>query len=257
MKQALSSALFVCALFSARTTDAAIMLYAEYHLGEAGSLGADNSPLDSVGGRNVDQPINPGPVTVGSGGAYAGSSAHLDTSDPSDNGYYSLGNFSDLPTDNVAIGVYAKTGSLSGNGGTIFGTGDGGGLDLSLAANGWAGSLFNVAWIGPADGAVGSFTPDTWVHLALIRADGITTFYIDGVAQAGTLANTPVNSSPHFSVKPGGSAYFDGSIDEARVVTFDSGESTSAILTTLTGVPEPSSLAPLGLCCLALVRRRK
>ncbi len=243
--------------FGAVTANAGITIYAEYHLGEPLSLGTDNIPLDSVGGKDFGFSINPGPVTVGSPGAYAGSTAFLDTSDPADSGYYNLGNFSDLATDNVAIGVYAKASAIAGNIGTIFGTGDGGGLDLSLHGNGWAGSLFNVAWVGPEDGAIGSFTPDTWVHLALIRADGLTTFYIDGVAQGAPLATAPVNSSPHISVKPGGSAYFDGGIDEARVVTFDSGESTGAVIGALQGVPEPSSVALFGIGCLALLRRRR
>jgi hypothetical protein len=245
------------ALFAGTHANSGITIYAEYHLGEPFSLGTDNLPLDSVGGKDFGSSINPGPVTVGSPGAYPGSTAFLDTSNPADSGYYNVGTFSDLPNDNVAIGVYAKASGIAGNIGTIFGTGDGGGLDLSLHGNGWAGSLFNVAWVGPADGVSGSFTPDKWVHLALICASGVTTFYIDGVAQGDPLPIAPVNSSPHISVKPGGSAYFDGGIDEARVVTFDPGESTASVIGVLQGVPEPSSSALLGIGCLGLIRRRR
>ncbi len=251
------AACFAVALLGAATANAAITIYAEYHLGEPLSLGPTNIPLDSVGGKNFTDAINGGGVFVGAPGAISGSTAFLDTSSPADSAYYNVGSYSGLATDNVAIGVFAKASAIGGNTGTIFGTGDGGGLDLSLDANGWAGSLFNVAWVGPADGASGSFTPDTWVHLALIRASGFTTFYIDGVPQGASLATTPVNSSPHMSVKPGGSAYFDGGIDEARVVTFDSGESTTAVLGALQGVPEPSSAVLLGMGLLALVRRRR
>lgn len=251
------SACFAFSLLSAATTNAAITIYAEYHLGETLSLGPTNIPLDSVGGKHFTDAINGGAVSVGSPGAYAGSTAFLDTSSAADSGYYNVGSYSGLATDNVAIGVYAKASAIGGNAGTIFSTGDGGGFDLSLAPNGWAGSLFNVAWVGPAEGAPGSFTADTWVHLALIRANGLTTFYIDGVSQGASLATAPVNSSPHMSVKPGGSAYFDGGIDEARVVTFDSGESTTAVLGALQGVPEPSSAVLLGMGFLALVRRRR
>lgn len=240
------------------TATGAITVYAEYRLGEAGTLGPDNTPLDSIGTRHIDQPINGAGVSVGTPGAYPGSTAFMDSSDPSNTGFYSLGNFADLPVNNVAIGVYAKASSNdAGNIGTIFGTGDGGGFDLGLHANGWAGSLFNVDWVGPAGGVAGSFTPDTWVHLALIRADGVTTFYLDGVAQPGTLGLTPVHSSPHLSVSPGGFSYFDGGIDGARAVFFDSGESPSAVLNVLTGVPEPSSVALLGLGSLVALRRRR
>lgn len=245
------------ALSGAANANAAITVYAEYLLGEPLTLGTNNLPLDSVGGRDFTDPINPGGVTVGGPGAHAGSTAYLDTSSPIDSGYYNVGNFLSLANDNVAIGVYARASAIGGNTGTIFGTGDGGGLDLSLAGNGWAGSLFNVDWVGPDDGVTGSFTPGTWVHLALIRDSGLTTFYINGIPQGASLATAPVNSSPHLSVKPGGSAYFDGQIDEARAVTFDSGESTAAILNTLQGIPEPSSAAFLAVGCLALVRRRR
>jgi Concanavalin A-like lectin/glucanases superfamily/PEP-CTERM motif len=245
------------ALIGTATANAGITIYAEYHLGEPLSLGTDDIPLDSVGGKDFGFSINPGPVFVGGPGVAPGSTAFLDTSHPADSGYYNIGNFSDLATNNVAIGVFAKASGIAGNIGTIFGTGDGGGFDLSLHGNGWAGSLFNVAWVGPADGVSGSFTPDTWVHLALIRADGLTTFYIDGVPQGAPLAIAPAHSSPHISVKPGGSAYFDGGIDEARVVTFDSGESTAAVIGALQGVPEPSSLALLGIGCLTAIRRSR
>ena len=240
----------------AASSNASITLYAEYHLGEPLSLGPTNIPLDSVAGRDFTDAINPGGVIIGGPGAIPGSTAYLDTSSPVDSGYYNVGNFSSLATDNVAIGVYARASAIGGNTGTIFGTGDGG-LDLSLAPNGWAGSLFNVGWVGPADGVSGSFTADTWVHLALIRAGGLTTFYINGVPQGSPLAAAPVHSSPHLSVKPGGSAYFDGFIDEARVVTFDAGESTTAVLGSLQGIPEPSSVALLGLASLVFTRRRR
>ncbi len=236
---------------------AAISLYAEYHLGESGSLGASNIPLDAVGGRHIDNAIDGASASVGGGGGYAGSTAFLDTSNPANSGFYHPSNFSDLANDNFAIGVYAKASSLdAANHGTIFGTGEGG-LDLALHANGWAGSFFNVAWIAEPGGVTGSFTPDTWAHLALIRADGVTTFYIDGVAQPGTSMIVPTNGLPHLSVSPGGASFFDGGIDEARVVTFDSGESTGAILNALSGVPEPSTFAFMAVACLALVRRRR
>lgn len=253
----LSLSLFACASIVQDQAKAATLLFEEYRLGEPGTVGASNDPLDSVGTRHIDTTINPAAVTIGGPGATAGSSAFLDTSDPADSGYYHTTNFSDLPTDNFAIGVYAKAAALIGaNQGTIFGTGDGG-LDISLQANGWAGSVFNVAWVGEAGGVTGSFTPDTWTHLALVRADGITTFYVDGIAQPGTFDGAPVNGLPHVSVSPGGGSYFNGGIDEIRVVTFDAGESTSSVLGELTAVPEPSSLALLSIGFMFTLSRRR
>ena len=252
-----SAAGLAIALFGAAPANAAITIYSEYLLGEPLTLGTNNLPLDSVGGRDFTDSINPGGVTVGGSGAHAGSAAYMDTSSAANSGYYALGNFASLPSNNVGIGVYARASAIAGSTGTIFGTGDGGGLDLGLHANGWAGSLFNVDWVGPAGGVAGSFVADTWVHLALIRADGLTTFYIDGVPQGASLATAPVNSSPHISVSPGGFAYFDGGIDEARAVTFDSGKSPTAVLNTLRGIPEPSSAAFLAVGSLAFARRRR
>ena len=80
----------------------------------------------------------------------------------------------------------------------------------------------------------------------MIRSGGITTFYIDGVAQEGTFGGTPVNNNPHVSVQPGGGAYFDGNLDEARVVTFSPGETTAKILAALQQGVTPTSLVNVG-----------
>lgn len=242
---------------------AAVTVFAQYHLGEAGSLGANNLPLDSSGnGRNFVNEINGAAATVGSSTFHpnaSGSTAYLDTSGAGNEGWYSSSLFNSLQTDNFALGVFARSSSnAAANQGDIFTVGgSNGSIKLSLAGNGWAASAHNVAWIGQDSGISGSFAADTWVHLALIRSAGVTTFYINGVASGFTYAGVPVNDSPHVSVAPGGSSYFDGLIDEARVVTFTPGESTSNIIAALQGVPEPtiSVLALLGLA-VGVKRRR-
>lgn len=243
----------------APTSHAAITLFAEYHLGEIGSLGATNLPIDSSGNmRNFINEISGATTTVVSGGAIApGSTAYLSTAGPGNEGWYSGGLFSGLATDNVAFGVYAKASSLGDQGDIFTLGGSSGSFKLHLAGNGWAASAHNVAWIGPANGVTGSFAADTWVHLALIRSEGTSTFYIDGAAQ-GTFAGVPVNDGPHMSVAPGGAVYFDGGIDEARVVTFTSGESTANVLSALQ-VPEPGSAALLlgGIATMLGIRRRR
>jgi hypothetical protein len=261
MKLSLSS-LALVALASVHAT-AAVTIYAEYHLGEAGSLGANNLPVDSSGnGRNFVNEISGAVATVGSSSVHSnalGSTAYLDTSGAGNEGWYSSSLFNSLQTDNFALGVFARSSSnAAGNQGDIFTVGgSNGSIKLSLAGNGWAASAHNVAWIGQDSGISGSFTADTWVHLALIRSAGITTFYINGVASGSTYAGVPVNDTPHLSVAPGASSFFDGLIDEARVVTFTAGESTSNIISALQGVPESSVafLAMLGLAAGAKRRR--
>lgn len=66
-----------------------------------------------------------------------------------------------------------------------------------------------------------------------------------------------MQDTPHISVAPGGTSYFDGDLDEARVLTFTSGESTTNILNTLQGVPEPTAALLGGIGLLGLLRRRR
>lgn len=240
-------------------SQAAVTLFAEYHLGEAGSLGTNNRPVDSAGvPQNFASDISGGTVTVGTTGVFApGSSAYLDTSNTSNQGWYAA-DFSSLPTSDFAFGIYARASALA-DGGDVFTVGGANGaIKLSLGAAGWAASINNVAWIGTPNGTVGSFTANQWVHLAVVRTSTESTFYINGVAQSGTSASTPVNGVSHLSVNPGGTAFFDGHLDEARVVTFTGGESTANIFNALTTVPEPSAAALLGgLGVLSLLRRRR
>lgn len=241
----------VATLLGVAASRATIVPYAEYHLGEAGSLGASNKPQDASGhNRHIADEISGGDATTGNASFHpsaSGSIAYLDTSVAGNQGWYSGGTFNSLPTDNFAFGVFARAASMDGTQGDVFTVGGGtGALKLSLEGNGWAGSCHNVAWIGPGGGASGSFAPDTWVHLAMIRSGGTTTFYIDGTAQSGTFGGTPVNGAPHVSVQPGGGAYFDGHLDEARVVTFGPGESTANILAALQQGVTPTSFVNVG-----------
>src|SRR5688500_5216692 len=231
---------FLAPLLTLSAAHATIVPYAAYHLGEAGSLEAGtNKPQDSSGNaRHFISDINGSGATTGNASfhpAATGSTAYLDTSSTESEGWYSDGTFSNLPTDNFAFGVFARAAASTGDTrGDVFTVGGGNGcFKISLESEGWAASSHNVAWIGDAGGSAGSFQADTWVHLAVIRSGGVTTFYIDGVAQGSTYSGAPVHGAPHLSVRPGGSGYFDGHIDEAKVVTFSPGETTSNILTAL------------------------
>jgi autotransporter-associated beta strand protein len=220
---------------------AAVTPFAEYRLGEPGSLaGTQQLPQDSSGNnRHVTQSINGNTVGVLTSAVTApGSTHYLDTRAASpDQGWYSSGNLTGLATDNFAVGVYASA-PATGNGDVISLGGSNGAFKLSVGSNGWAASSHNIAWIGTPGGIPGSLKPNQWVHLALVRKSGTTTFYIDGVPQA-TYGGTPVHNSLHFTVSPGGGGYFNGRIDEARIVTFDPADTLEDIFAVLGAPPLP------------------
>ncbi|WP_367872012.1 autotransporter-associated beta strand repeat-containing protein [Luteolibacter sp. Populi] len=249
----LSTSLVACLLATA--SRATIFPYAEYHLGEAGSLGASNKPQDSTGNNhhipNVAGGESATVATTGLSPNATGSTACLDTSNPANEGWYGEPNtYATLPTDNFAFGVFARAAAIGNpTRGDVFTLGDvAGSHKLSLEGTGWSSSAHNVDWIAPAGGVPGSFTPNTWVHLAIVRSAGVSTFYIDGVAH-GTFSGDAVHAAPHISVQPGGGefGFFDGQLDEARIVTFTPGQSPESVIAALQGGVVPTAFFELGV----------
>lgn len=239
------ASLFASSLFTAFLTvqtHAAVAVYAEYRLGESGSLAGTNQlPRDSSGGnRHVTESINGNTVGILTSAITApGSTRCIDTRATSPNqGWYAPNNISTLATDNFAVGVYASAPAL-GNADVISLGGINNAFKLSLGTNGWAASSHNIAWIGNPGGIPGSFKANQWVHLALVRRSGVTTFYIDGVAQSGTYSGSPSHNTLHLAVNPGGSLYFNGRVDEARIVTFDPADTVEDIFAVLGAPPLP------------------
>jgi hypothetical protein len=264
------SILTAASILAVSSSHAAITMVAEYHLGETGSIGgtigtASSSLIDSATGGTPSgaQDVNgvsgtATGTTVGASGVYApGSTAYVDTNGTS--GWYSTSPvMTTLPTDNFAFGIYARAASIQQRDIFTLG-GTSGSFSIGMYNDGWAASSKNVSWIGGDNGVDSSFTANTWVHLALVRTSGVTAFYINGVQQGTTYAGAPVHETIHMAVNPGGGFYFDGQIDEARVVTFDAADAGAGnvnVLNALT-VPEPSAALLGGLGMLALLRRRR
>ena len=224
---------------------ASITRYAEYQLGEAGSLGTNNRPQDSSGnGRHFTADTNGSSAVTGTSGVFSpGSTAYLDTSSATAESW-SGAPLSGL-SDNFALGIYVRSSANdTAHQGDIFCTATTGTpLKISLASGGWAASIHNVVWLGTTNGS--GFTANTWIHLAVIRSGGVATFYVNGIAQSGTSSATPTTGTALLGSFPGLTNVFDGFLDDARIVTFTAGEPAVNILAALQSPPVPLTTPPL------------
>ena len=194
-----------------------ISVAAWYRMGDDGA-GANNLPLDSSGnGRNFTQNINSAILNVTGGGYNNDAHYYFGGSQ----GYYDIGY--DAPEDNVGLEIWVRTFNTTQDNITIFSTGSN--LDgISVGySGGWFGAVSNVAGVGFVQPS--NYTPGDWVHLAIVRENGTSTFYFNGVP-SGTSQATPNNATlTHLAVKAGGvSGFFEGDIAEARIFTFDPGQ---------------------------------
>jgi GH35 family endo-1,4-beta-xylanase len=217
-----------------------------YSLGEAGSLGTRNLPLDAGGNsRHFTTATGGTNSLVRTAGVWApGSTAYLSTTATTAEGWSAPDLLNGLATDNFAFGVFVRAPAVENGGRDIMTLGSSNGaLKLSLGAGGWCASAHNVSWIGPAEGVAGSFASSKWVHLGVIRRGGVSTFYLNGVAR-GSWNGQPVHGTPHLCLSINDGLNFHGHIDQARIVTFDGASGDTAVLTELWGASTlPGDLA--------------
>lgn len=121
------------------------------------------------------------------------------------------------------------------------------------AANGWGlyqfgdtygGLLGGLAFVGFGAAPV---TPGLWTHLALVRDQGLTTLYVNGVA-VGATPTAPNVPDGRFAVGVQSQSlnqeYFSGALDDIRVFTFNPGAFTPASLSYKPGSPTGVSYLP-------------
>jgi alpha-L-fucosidase len=209
-------------------SNAAVTPFVHYRMGDGtpGTNGGKNLPYDSSGnGRHMASAASGTPTLTQTGG-------------PNDDAFYTFNGSShyffgtvtawDPPEDNVGVEAWVRTSNLNQVNRNIFGTGDNTvGLNIGFEANGgagWFGAVANKAFAG--NFGTGSYTAGTWIHLAVVRSAGITTFYTNGIPY-GTTTAVPNNSAGsgalHMAVTSGGSSLFDGDMAEARIFTFAAG----------------------------------
>ena len=202
-----------------------INVQAWYRMGDGGQ-GANNLPTDSsTNARNFTGNVSSASISA-NGGGYRNDSFY--TFNGVDQGYYGSG--FDAPENNVGIEVWVRTSDLAQAPHHVFGTGSNlDGINIGFeptSGRGWFGAIAGNSYVGSVGAA--NYVSGTWVHLALVRDYGVTTFYVNGVA-SGTSTISPFDAtSVHLAINSGGApgAYFGGDVAEARIFTFDPGQFT-------------------------------
>lgn len=251
-------ALFVAMTLMQGRAMAVVTELALWKLGEPGTI-VGGLPQDSVGGHHFQN--NFGTQSTVTPGAPLFSSTTGNSYTPIAGSYYTAPGTTVVPTDNFAIELWARSDNANQPFADLFTTGETvGTLRFHTDPSGnWAASLDNVNWIGGAAGAGQPITVGEWTNLALIRNNGLLTFYINGIAQAGSLGTAPVidMARAHLAVTPGGLTSFDGSLDEVRIFSFNPNtDNPVAALSIFATVPEPAT-ATLALLGMGVLMRRR
>jgi hypothetical protein len=255
MKRSLIALFFL--LLSAGNTSADIIPQAYYSLGELAGHSTNNLPLDGSGnGRNFVNQQQGSLANLVGVGAHSLSPAHVAT--PADTGWWGA-DLTTVATDNFAFGVWARaSNNTAAENGDVLTTGGGANNNyfrMSLSSSGWGVTSQGNAWTVNS-----TFTQNEWVHLMLIRRNGVAQFFVNGSEIGPTFNGAVQHFNAHLSVNPNftGGAYA-GDIDEVRVVTFNPARTNNEIYQFVAlGIPEPSSALVLGgtLILVCSLRRR-
>ena len=239
---------------AALPAQATITVLNQWHLGEAdaganaGGAGAA-ATVDSVGGFNLNKvgaPVYSSDVPSRIGSAL--SLAFNGTSDE----YMNAAGVASTLNDNFGIEAWVKSnGNTSGNA-TIAYNGN-------TSNAGWGiyrlGADYGLLYGGNIAATVSPIST-VWTELALVRNNGTTTFYVNGVASYTTATgpNPPaggvgIGGNPLIS----GGELFGGKIDEVRIFSFAPGAFSVGDLNLPPPVPTPVlSLRSLVLLALGL-----
>ena len=127
-----------------------------------------------------------------------------------------------LPQDNGIAG---------GSGGWILSSGQTGGVALRVNAPTGSPSYIDAYVLGPGS-TIGDQVPidtNNWMHLAIVNAAGVLTFYTNGIACGASLSSgATASAGDMYCISgPGDNQAFYGYLDEARLFTFAAGAFTT------------------------------
>lgn len=219
---------WIVACLSIPAANAAVIPYAHYRMGDSTPAcnGGNNLPYDSSGnGRHIANAASGTPAITPTGGP---SNDAYYTFNGSNQHFYGTATGWNPPEDNVGVEVWVRASNLSQVDQQIFGTGDNTvGINLGYDANngrGWIGAVAGLAYVGSVGSA--NYTAGEWIHPAVVRSAGTTTFHVNGIPN-GSSSAVPIdatgNTALRMAVNSGGLSMFSGDIAEARIFTFDPG----------------------------------
>lgn len=207
---------------------ATVTPFAHFRMGDdtPPTQGGRNLPRDSSGqGRHMTGAGAGTPVIQAQGGPTGDAFYRFNGSSDY---FFGTATAWDPPEDDVGVEAWVRTSNVTQTNRHIFGTAaNTSGLNLGFEAGGgagWFGAVANKAFAGTS--GLGSYTAGTWIHLAVVRAGGVATFYVNGVPM-GQNSSIPYPASGqgalHMGVTSGATAMFEGDIAEARIFTFTPG----------------------------------
>lgn len=137
-------------------------------------------------------------------------------------------------TDNFGIEAWIKPATITGEQHYVANGNSGGdGYNIILWDGRYAAIYGGVTIIDTEETAANA-TVGVWTHVAVVRNNGLTQLYINGVAVGGTYSDTPDTPASGFAIagnmQVGDRHHCDAAIDEVRVFTFPAGAFSPADL---------------------------
>jgi hypothetical protein len=145
----------------------------------------------------------------------------------SGSGGYATGNLVSTAQDNFGVEAWVKPALVTSDQTIVY--------NGNTATSGWGlrvngnNSTYSVLFGGVEFFGSSPAIANVWTHLALVRNNGVATFYVNGIA-SGTTTNPPNLPGGNFAIgappQNPASQPFIGSVDEVRVFTFPAGQFT-------------------------------